>query len=129
MKKLFSIVVMMAVACCSYAEGFSAVSPSGHNLYYTIMNSGTVWVTDYEGYRLEGDLIIPDSVSDGTTTYAVTGIGDYVFRLCVDMTSVTLPNTLVSIDAGAFYYCSGLTSITIPRRVATIAEDAFGLCG
>lgn len=128
MKKLFSIVVMMAVACCSYAEGFSAVSPSGHTLYYTIMSSGTVWVTDYEGYRLEGDLIIPDSVSDGTTTYLVTGIGDYVFRLCVDMTSVTLPNTLVSIDAGAFYYCSGLTSITIPRRVATIAEDAFGLC-
>ena len=51
--------------------------------------------------------------------------------LCYGMsniTSVTIPNSITSIEDGAFRACSGLTSITIPNSVTSIGEDAFSGC-
>ena len=44
------------------------------------------------------------------------------------MTSVTIPNSVTSIDAAAFDNCSGLTSVTIPNSVTSIGEWAFRNC-
>ena len=43
-------------------------------------------------------------------------------------TSYTIPNSVTSIGAGAFYGCTGLTSITIPNSVTSIGEMAFLCC-
>ncbi|MBP3361440.1 MAG: leucine-rich repeat domain-containing protein [Clostridia bacterium] len=66
-----------------------------------------------------GEYIIPNSV---------TCIGDYVFRRCSSLTSVTIPNSVTSIGDGAFYKCSRLTSVTIPNSVTSIGEAAFYEC-
>ena len=50
------------------------------------------------------------------------------FKDCSHITSVTIPNSLIGIDAYAFYGCSGLTSITIPNNVISIGEYAFSNC-
>jgi hypothetical protein len=42
--------------------------------------------------------------------------------------SYTIPNTVTTIDAGAFYNCSLLTQIVISRNVTTINSKAFGAC-
>jgi hypothetical protein len=42
--------------------------------------------------------------------------------------ALTLPNTLTSIGASAFFGCSGLTSVTIPGSVTSIGEQAFFGC-
>jgi hypothetical protein len=42
--------------------------------------------------------------------------------------SYTIPNSVTSIGAGAFYNCSGLTSVTIPNSVTSIGADAFAGC-
>ncbi|MBQ5779187.1 MAG: leucine-rich repeat protein [Paludibacteraceae bacterium] len=44
------------------------------------------------------------------------------------MTSVTIPNSVTSIEGGAFYDCYGLTSITIPNSVTSIGDGAFRFC-
>ena len=44
------------------------------------------------------------------------------------VTDITIPNSVTSIEAYAFYNCTGLTSITIPNSVTSIGENAFTGC-
>ncbi|MBR4312471.1 MAG: leucine-rich repeat domain-containing protein [Bacteroidaceae bacterium] len=60
-------------------------------------------------------------------TYTVTAIGDYAFYTS-EITSITIPNTVVSIGENAFTYCRSLTSITIPASVTSIGWQAFYGC-
>lgn len=51
-----------------------------------------------------------------------------VFNGCINLTSVTIPNSVTSIGNSAFYWCSGLTSVTIPNSVTSIGDWAFARC-
>ena len=55
-------------------------------------------------------------------------IPHHIFYGCTNLTSITLPNSVTSIDAYAFAGCSGLTSITIPSSVTSIEDYAFVSC-
>ena len=79
------------------------------------------------GYN-SGDLVIPSSVTYNNVTYTVTSIGYRAFYLCDGFTgSLTIPNSVTSIEDDSFYGCSGLTSLTIPNSVTTIGNHAY--CG
>ncbi len=64
------------------------------------------------------DLVIPEGVDS---------IKDYVFYSCSFLTSITLPNSVISIGNGAFRGCP-LTSITLPNSVISIGNGAFRGC-
>ena len=66
-----------------------------------------------------------NSLTSITIPNSVTSIGDYAFSECYRLTSITIPNSVTSIGDYAFYGCSGLTSITIPNSVTSIGGDAF----
>ena len=51
-----------------------------------------------------------------------------VFEACEKLTSVSVPNTVTSIEYYAFKNCNGLTSITIPASVTSIGSWAFSNC-
>ena len=133
MKIIKSITLVVALLCC--------ITTTAHDfyvggIYYNITDATnkTVAVT-YSGssynavageYR--GVEKIPSTVTYNAVTYNVTSIGDYAFRGCTGLTSITIPNSVTAIGSDAFYGCTGLTSITIPNSVTTIGDYAFRGC-
>lgn len=57
----------------------------------------------------------------------MTKICDYAFSGC-GITSITIPNSVTSIENYAFWGCENLLSITIPNSVTRIGSDAFENC-
>ena len=78
--------------------------------------------------KYSGEIVIPESVEYGGTTYSVTSIGDNAFSGCSGLTSVTIGNSVTSIRDYTFCNCSGLTSVTIGNSVTSIGEKAFWYC-
>ena len=51
-----------------------------------------------------------------------------LFRLCENLTSVTLPNSITSIGEWAFGACIRLTTISIPDVITVIENNTFNCC-
>ena len=49
-----------------------------------------------------GEIVIPESVEHESVTYSVTSIGSSAFANCEGLTSVTIPNSVTSIESSAF---------------------------
>ncbi|MBP3762421.1 MAG: leucine-rich repeat domain-containing protein [Bacteroidales bacterium] len=132
---IFFSLLLAVMPLSSMAYDFSAVSPSGHTLYYDIVFGG-VWVTQPnvgepywdEGTKPSGELVIPASVTYNGATYAVTDIAYYSFYDCDSLTSVTIPHSVARIRDFAFCGCTRLTSLTLPDTMDYIGEDAFAGC-
>ena len=81
------------------------------------------------GIKTVGDVVIPEYVTDDDNTrHAVTGIGDYAFRDCNEMTSVTIADSVTEIGTGAFVNCSKLSRAAVPNSVRSIGNSAFDGC-
>ena len=131
MKRFIIIVSLIFDIQTAFAADFSAVSPSGHTLYYNILDATahTLIVTypaaNWTGYtRPTGTLVIPGTVSYMGTNYTVTVIGEDAFNGCSGVTAVTLPNTVIVVEEDAFYDCH-ISNLTIPDNVKRIYSGAF----
>lgn len=97
---------------------------------YEIISStdNTVSVTNKYEQQYTGDVVIPEKVLYNGKTYSVTSIDYEAFLSCTNLTSVHLPNSIITIADYAFAHCCSLTSITIPNSVTTIGESALADC-
>jgi len=124
MKKTITLFLLLA-GLCMHAMAYDFIS---NNIYYKITGANTCKVTyaslSYNSYS--GNIVIPSTVTNVSTTYTVTEIDSGAFALCTSLGSVTLPNTIVKIDSSAFV-ASSLTSINIPMSVRYIGSAAFGM--
>ena len=71
-----------------------------------------------------GELVIPSTYRNKP----VSSIGNAAFRNKSSLTSIIIPDSVISIDTNAFYGCTGLTSITIPDSITSIGESTFEGC-
>ena len=85
------------------------------------IKNGTKWIGDYAFRDCS-------SLTSITIPDSVTSIGGDAFAGCTSLTSVTIPNSVNSIGYSSFYECSSLTSVTIGNGVKTIEDGAFGFC-
>ena len=83
---------------------------------------GELCITGYEGTL--SDIIIPETING----CKVTHIFERAFFDCDNLTSVTLPNSIVNIGDRAFYDCNNLKNINIPKSVLSVENFAFHFC-
>lgn len=140
--KIVMITLILGVAGKMYAYDFYAYCFTGQRLYYNITDStnhyvelicpGTPTINGcWSGFtKPTGNIILPESVQYGNTTYLVISIGNFAFHGCNGLTgSLTIPNSVTTIGSQAFDYCSGFTgSLTIPNSVVEIGSQAFKSC-
>ena len=95
-------------------------------VYYVLNNEEkTAEVIKPKGFRYQGDIVVPDTVKQDGTGYAVTSLGEGAFMQS-KLTSLQLPKqTLRVIGDFAFLECSGLTEIDVPETVTTIGKSAL----
>ena len=74
------------------------------------------------------ELDIPSKIIVKEQEYTTTSIGDYAFSYGRGLTSITIPEGVISIGDYAFSECSGLTSITIPESVKSVGNGVFSYC-
>ncbi len=124
--KLFTL--LLAVAA-SVGTMFAEKVKIG-DLYYNLdATNQTAEVTSQYSGNYSGDIVIPASVTYNSVTYSVTSIGRNAFYECRSLTSIEIPNSVISIGDYAFCYCSGLApSIEIPNSVTSIGVNAFYGC-
>ena len=113
-------IVSSAFGGCS---SLTAINVATENQNYVSIN-GVLYNKDkttimrYPAGKKDENYKIPDGV---------TSIGDYTFKDCISLTSITIPESVKEIGYSAFEGCASLTSITIPDSVTSI--DRYAFCG
>ena len=138
-KKTLSIIIAFVIS-------FVAIQPINNNTNILTASAELILATDiyatptlvydgeltYEVYSdhaelkscgkdAEGEIIIPKTINN----VPVTIIKVQAFSSCEKITSITIPDSVVSIGESAFYNCKKLSSVIIPDSVTTIGANAF----
>ena len=92
-----------------FVDGVPAVWESTPGLAFTLINNNTAYSVS-RGNVSVAEVVIPAThAGRPVTMIANSGFSGYTI-----MTSVTIPDSVTSIEQGAFRGCSGLTNMTIP---------------
>jgi hypothetical protein len=85
-------------------------------------NNGAITITRYNCSAAV--VTVPETING----LPVTGIGEWAFSFCTNLTSVIVPRSVTSIGNWAFLHCSSLTSLTLPEGITSIGLWAFQEC-
>lgn len=118
---LFPLCALAACTGISYAAVGDTFSEG--SLTFEVIADGEVAVTDYDNAVTE--FVIPGTVSNNGETYTVTTVGEGAFYWS-DMTSVSFPNSLTTIERQGFYNCESLAEVNFGTGLKTIGDYAFG---
>ena len=124
-KLLFTLIIALLAATGAWAQ----TTFTAENLKYKVTDAATHTV-ELTGYKnaLAGEVNIPATVTNESTEYSVTSIGNYAFSRCSRLTAVTIPEGVATIGSYAFEYCSSLTEVNIPASVTNIGGWVFDYC-
>ena len=113
------------------AEGEAVETVSGNcgeNAFYTLDSEGNMVISGEGTIEIDEEVVSKEDIKSVFINSGITGIGDYAFNRCVNLESVTIPESVEIIEINAFSNCNSLKSIIIPEGVKTIDADAFNGC-
>ena len=94
----------------------------------TLTISGTNMPDYYSSYSSKAPwLSQKDKIKKVVINNGVINIGGGAFYECSNLTSISIPKSVKSIEIRAFWEC-GLTSVTLPNSVTSIEASAFSGC-
>lgn len=127
-----------------------AIFEDESKMYFAIISPTEVSVASGEffyqddpsqAYKYRGEVIIPRKITHLNKEYDVISIAYQAFYHCDLVTSVSIPNSVVSIDSyikknntntdiylGAFQGCNNLTEIYLSERIQRVDANAFNGC-
>ncbi|MGN1019899.1 MAG: leucine-rich repeat domain-containing protein [Aristaeellaceae bacterium] len=109
--------VLLTLWCASGCAEEQATVMAG-DYAYRVLEDGTAEIVEY--YGDDEHVTIPSGL-DGRT---VTGIGDWAFRLCLSLESVTLPDSVTHLGINPFTDCQSLREINVsPEHPALEVVD------
>ncbi len=120
-RKLLSLFLLLT-PLLSFAYDFT----SG-GLFYKITSTISNTVEVMPGSSLGGAVTIPNKVTYNAQDYIVTSIADSAFYTS-NITSLILPESIISIGDRAFYVCMSLSSVNFPEGLISIGDEAFSSC-
>ena len=134
-KKLTVILLAFCLLVAAFPLLASAAEYSGscgNNLTWAIDGnvltiSGIGPMNDYDSSQDQPWYKYKNTVTKVVVNSGVTSIGSSALS-GLDVTTVTLPDTLTSIGVSAFYACEKLTGITIPSGITQIQNNTFCDC-
>ncbi len=131
--------------CTQYAYDTDTLAPSTKlytktatldKLNITTNTDGTATISKSTDIAI-GDVVIPRTYTTGGTTYTVTTIDQYAFSLNTSstgntlntsLTSIILPNTILSFGTCAFSGCSKIKEFNFPKTFKSIGSYCFRFC-
>lgn len=134
---LLAIALVLWVLPSVSAQGaFVSATAEGVSLCYRVNADGvTATLTHperdwpyYGADKPKGDIVVPATVVHEGKAYRVAAVGSYAFYGCDSVTSVSLPDGIVSIGTQAFNGCRSMKEIAMGRGLKAIGEGAFAYC-
>ena len=86
-----------------------------------------VRITRYKGPD-SGEVVVPKTIEGYEVKWIGGGWQDKVFQGYTGITSIVIPDSVISIGGSTFSGCQSLKEITIPDSVTEIGNDAFYRC-
>ena len=96
------------------------------NIKRVVVSEGVTSIAD-NLFKNDGGEIQSNIISV-TLPDTVTSIGAYAFYNCTNLAEINIPDSVTSIGAAAFFGCKSLTEIKIPEGVTSIADYTFFGC-
>ena len=126
-QRCFRLLLLASAIATSLSAAAYSFESAG--IYYNITGNNTVEVTysDRDNNTYSGSISVPETVTNNGTEYSVTKIGEYAFQGSA-VTSVSMPECIISIDYNAFKGCQNLESVTLPESLTTLGSYAFYSC-
>ena len=131
-RRLLSVLILLLVCCLVvpktvYAEEMAS-GTYGDTLAWSLDYDGTLTVSGsgewfYPGWGVYKEQIKRVVVEDG-----ITGLPNYAFEDCTNLTSVQIAGSVKTIACRAFAGCTALTEVTFSEGLETIEERAFKYC-
>lgn len=109
---------------CGKTEENIIPASGTEGLSYKLNDDETGYVVIGLGTAQKSEIIIPSKYKD----LPVTSIGERAFYECSELTSVTIPDSVIEIGDSAFCGCIGLTNATMGNNVKYIDDGAFRSC-